>query len=451
MKMRFMPDEPITDAGDDILGFADFVSLLHKSLANTTSPFVYGVLGDWGTGKTSILKILQNKLEAELQSGTDPLVPIWFNAWQYENESDLIYPILHAIKNDHAHRFKKSENIKKFGDKFKNVVVTSMVAFSDLGLRMATKQLFGQTMKVSDIANQLQLAEDNSNQLEMILGEWADQVAKMHGAFEMLLDVYAEELIERSGSNIHDKDKVRFVIIIDDLDRCLPETTIAILENIKNYLAVKNCIFIIGLNQKIVYQGIRVKYSGLEINGQEYLEKILNYSFYIPEVKSSNIAKLTTECFKKLVIDTEDYNKFESYFTEFGKILEKCNFYNPRKIKRILNRYLFFIAKNEAEINRYHNSNIVRFIVLAEYFPNLFKLFLRDQETFNSVKAALACVGTNSFSVQDFEDRFSININVLYPQLSKMSNLFELNISTTHRELEPVKQAQEIFGITRYD
>ncbi len=68
------------------------------------------------------------------------------------------------------------------------------------------------------------------------------------------------------------------MILIDDLDRCLPETVIRVLENLKNHLTISRCVCVLALDARIVYQGISVKYGGAMVDGREYLEKFLNYS-----------------------------------------------------------------------------------------------------------------------------------------------------------------------------
>src|SRR5580704_16123143 len=104
MKMRFLPDEPIVSYDEDLLNSREFVELIRMATYNTEAPFVYGVLGDWGTGKTSILRLLEHQFNLDLhapQLGRFPFVPIWFNAWEYENETNVVYPLLYAIKQDY--------------------------------------------------------------------------------------------------------------------------------------------------------------------------------------------------------------------------------------------------------------------------------------------------------------------------------------------------------------
>ena len=76
MKMRFLPDEPITKDTEDSLKFMAFVKLLQKSIYNTETPFVYGVLGDWGVGKTSILRLLENELKNDYVNQTEAKIPV---------------------------------------------------------------------------------------------------------------------------------------------------------------------------------------------------------------------------------------------------------------------------------------------------------------------------------------------------------------------------------------
>ena len=72
--------------------------------------------------------------------------------------------------------------------------------------------------------------------------------------------------------NTHIRQKEnRLVVFIDDLDRCMPEKAIEVLEAIKLFLDVQGCIFVLGLDQEVIARGIELKYRELG------LEKRANY------------------------------------------------------------------------------------------------------------------------------------------------------------------------------
>lgn len=444
--MRFLPDEPIKSDAQDTLDIGEFVNLIQSSIHETETPFVYGVLGDWGSGKTSAMRLLQRKIADDLENGIKPTVPIWFNAWQYENEVNIIYPLLYAIKKDYEQRLTFREENHKFGEKFRDVVATSTLALTDTVLRVATKHFTGEAVKLDEVIQHLEKVKEQANGLDKVLSQWADQVGNIHTSFQNLLEAYAGDIAAQRLA--FSEKNVRFIILVDDLDRCLPETTIAVLENIKNYLTVDRCIFVLGLNPRVVYQGIRIKYKGLEVSGQEYLEKIINYSFYVPEPELNQVADFCKEQLMELVLEDNKKHHYKNYFTEFGKIMQECNFTNPRKIKRILNRYLFFISKYEQEFSKFKNSNIVRLIILAEYYPKLFQLYLKDAET---IKSELDKIGQPNFDVENFSNRFGVSLLYTYAQLMNMGGLFQLKLTTQaqgHFKLE--EHVQAVFSITHF-
>ena len=60
----YYPDDPITDEIEDVLDRKEFVDDLYKQIINypLSNSFVFGLLGSWGEGKTSVLNLLSNKL-----------------------------------------------------------------------------------------------------------------------------------------------------------------------------------------------------------------------------------------------------------------------------------------------------------------------------------------------------------------------------------------------------
>jgi predicted KAP-like P-loop ATPase len=446
MKMRFCPDTPIATNEQEHLGFGEFVSLMEQSVRNAECPFVFGVLGGWGTGKTSVLRLLQERFELVLKTfkiGDAPLVPIWFNAWEYENESNIIYPLLYALRENYTNRLGKDVR-NDLKHSFLNVVKSSTLALTDIALRVATKHTTGEALSLKDVKEQITEVEKEPELIDDVLSQWADHLSQIRSAFQTLLNNYAEKLAA-TNANIAARD-VRFVVLIDDLDRCLPETAIAVLESIKNYLTTRNCIFVLGINPGIIYQGIRIKYDGLEIDGREYLEKILNYSFHVPEPLPERVAAFATAHLKALVDDGLQ-KQYADQFDQFGKILQDSMFTNPRKIHRILNRYLLLIAKYEKYLGKLNLENIGRLLIIAEYFPALFPMFVPN---LSEGKLAMAATRKPDFDVKSWEAKYGISLTPILPQVRRMNKLFDLKIEVDVDGVPTLaQQAQDIYNLTR--
>ena len=87
----------------------------------------------------------------------------------------------------------------------------------------------------------------------------------------------------------------RLVVFIDDLDRCLPEKAIEVLEAIKLFVDAPGCVFILGLAQDVIARGVEIRYKDFvkegvlhknhPIDGTRYLEKIIQLPFTIPPVE----------------------------------------------------------------------------------------------------------------------------------------------------------------------
>ena len=100
-KLILRPDSPISAKISedpflhDLLGFKDSIMRIATLLPHISTPFTIGVYGDWGSGKTSFMNMLSAYL-----SQKNNLKTFWFNAWQYENETSLLLPLLSKLANE---------------------------------------------------------------------------------------------------------------------------------------------------------------------------------------------------------------------------------------------------------------------------------------------------------------------------------------------------------------
>jgi hypothetical protein len=445
--MRFIADSPIARSEEDQFGFGKFVDLIEGAVRATQPPFVFGVLGDWGTGKTSVLRLLearfrdQNGAIRRFPDGKEIFVPIWFDAWKYENEAHIVYPLLYAIKQQYERDVRQEER-SRIVNIFETVLATSLLAVGQVGLKAMLRTLTGGTVDPKLLEESLRRVREGQSddgalhEVTSLLGNWADSVSQFANAFEALLSTYAEGLVGAA-----DAQRVRFLILVDDLDRCLPETTISILESIKHHLSVPRCIFVLAINGRVVYQTIRRKYGSETVDGREYLEKIVNYAFYVPEITLDKGAMSRfIEAQRAVLVGTADYRR---QFGELSSVLTECNFNNPRRIKRILNRYLIYLRRHNAD--EQFLPNAIRLMLIAEYFPTLFQLYMRlGPYASDAINKLLK--ERDSMSVRNFEEQYGLSVELLVPQMRYMSKLFELPASNAEVFNAEVRS---IFEITR--
>jgi tetratricopeptide (TPR) repeat protein len=323
--IKLISDAEVKEAIDDSLGFKKYENILTGIAKGTTGPFTVGVYGQWGTGKTSLLRLVEKELEKD-----DDIVTVWFNAWQYEKEERIVFSLLASI-------------IEKL-DADKEIYGT--VSNSLKGIAYGTIFDFGV------------IKFDGKKMIdrEAVLDE---------GNIAPLLKKHTEYKTAFENLNLPDKKKV--VVLIDDLDRCNPESAVKILESIKLLLNQEGFIFFLGLSEKVLDGYLKKIYQerySVDLGDQDYLDKIIQLPFIIPphERRSTDFFTRILKGYSVLVdifrevdesasteveeilkenADLEEFfSKIESGSEEMQSVIMKSSDYNPRRIKRILNNII---------------------------------------------------------------------------------------------------------------
>jgi hypothetical protein len=446
MQIRFVADYPISVANDDDLGFSSYAERIYTSLQETETPFVYGLLGPWGSGKTSIQRLLANKFDKAIQvlrSTGAPLgfrylyVPIWLDAWKYENQDNMIFPLLYAFRQK-RNELIGGEATAGFMKSLRNVTVATTMSVLDLGLRGITKIATGDAMKLKEIKETLELVEKDFENLDEILTMWAKNVDGLSDSYEEFIHSFATEIAHKFNLQ---NQQVRFIVFIDDLDRCLPDIAVKVLEAVKNHLSVRDCVYLLGVNPAVIDRGIRTKYQGSDISGREYLEKILNYSFEVPQSSAGMLRVYGTKQLNRLLTGgtVEERQHYEGALKTFGEALEACSFNNPRKIKRILNTYLFYISSTSNIIGanippekRLDLTTIVKLIILAAYYPEFFHNISADETALDTAQKALA---GNKEALELYGSKYGWDLRSVLSELSRMPNLINMQLATNRPKL----------------
>lgn len=166
--------------------------------------------------------------------------------------------------------------------------------------------------------------------------------------------------------------KKRLVVFVDDLDRCLPEEAIEVLEAIKLFLDVRDCVFVIAVDRKVIVEGIRVRYRDfalaqgggepLPISGEDFLEKIIQVPFNLPPVRRDDMVDFIAGQTRDLPEDCAQV---------FSLGIET----NPRKIKRGLNVFWMHerLAGRRPELKEVIKPvRLAKVVVIQEVYPKLY-------------------------------------------------------------------------------
>lgn len=283
-------DDPV-----DIDGFVQekFIEEMAKIIEYCTPPKGIAINGYWGCGKTSALLQIRKALHDNKN-----IVPVWFEAWRYQNDGLPIVALLQEIRSQIGLLSKGVSSAKKLS-------------------RIAFDSVFDMVGKAAGIPA-----------LDKITG--AAQRFETQNREAPLASQELRELLEEAISQVLGKGKdKRLVIFIDDLDRCMPKTALQLLEGIKVYLNLNNCVLVFAMDQRQIEQALQeanIKHP------HEYLEKICQDIHHLPLPSQAAKSKYLLDLLDKL--DCHQHN------SALNEVLTRydCLPANPRKIKALSNR-----------------------------------------------------------------------------------------------------------------
>lgn len=272
-------DEPSTI---DQLGRDQYAAAFAQLAVNCETPMVIGLYGGWGLGKTTLMRLIQSRL-SQSKCRT-----VWFDSWLHQYDDTPALALLQAMVQQLG-----------LGEEGKKILLTVATAFS--GAIM--KKISGVTVKdVREFLHQFEEEHFESRETRTRLRQYFRDIVL--GATE-------------SG-------RKRLVIFIDDLDRCSAETTLNMLEALKLYLNLPDCVYFIGVDRTALERSIAHRYGEGAISEIHYLDKIVQLPFSIPPIPpesmdgfvSALLSEPLRECKEILILGLGD---------------------NPRRVKRFIN------------------------------------------------------------------------------------------------------------------
>jgi hypothetical protein len=251
--------------------------MLCDLVKNSEDGFVLAINNEWGTGKTTFVKMWQALLEKE------GFKTLYFNAWECDYENDVFLALLSE--------FKKIEEIKKDKDNLYSTVIKHSVPVvkrvSVIAVKNIVDKFFGKgfTQEVLDSMTEI-TADSIEKELQARTQQRQD------------IETFKHSLHDFVAFNCNEKP---LVFIVDELDRCRPDYAVNVLEQIKHLFSIPNIVFVLSIDKKQLGHAICGFYGSEHINAEEYLRRFIDIEYSLPE---PHVA------FYKYLIEYYDLNRF---------------------------------------------------------------------------------------------------------------------------------------------
>ena len=417
---------PDKEAKNDYLNFRYMVDLIVDIATNKSlSPSTIGLYGDWGSGKSTLMKLAQNAIEQKAKEKSNSrkkeegdnddnisnTLCIEFNGWLFEGYEDtktsLCGTILDTLADEERFGSSVANYAKSLRKKidFKKILGKGVKFGLDLFLTSGIGTLTDLTLSSVLSSIKANANEVQAKDIEEVLAkfkkdeETRTEVKNFKKDFEKLLK---ESKIEN------------LVVFIDELDRCMPDTILEIFEAIRLFLYVDGMSFVIGADERLIQYAIKTKYKEVPGNnldiGKEYLEKVIQYPISIPQLNHAEVNQYLSCLLLENTLEDDEFNAFLQVvhdlepdkeltielLKEKGSVnVEKCKSDisfakqissvlapsingNPRQCKRFLNMLYMRMELAKARGIKL-DKNILAKLLLAEYFkPDFFDALVKE-------------------------------------------------------------------------
>ncbi|MEA3349445.1 MAG: P-loop NTPase fold protein, partial [Chloroflexota bacterium] len=252
-------------ADHDALDFQPYIDTLADVIAspNTQTPLTIGVFGGWGSGKTTLMGLVGKGLPKNYRTA-------WFDAWKYERETDLWRALLLTTLDALEDALPQNEageiepEAKGRLDDLRTSLYRPVEREEMGGLQVDWGKLAGGVTQgalqiglsfvpgASTLAGMVKALQKEgatvaTEKLIAAIGRERSQIFIQQVQF---LEQFQREFRDLVKTYIQEKGH-RLVVFVDDLDRCLPEKAVEVLEAIKLFLDVPGCVFVLGLDDKV--------------------------------------------------------------------------------------------------------------------------------------------------------------------------------------------------------
>ena len=309
--------------------------------------FCLAINGAWGSGKSFVLGLIEEKLSKKQE-----YIIIKYDAWENTFYSDPLIAILSCVIDGIE---EKLYLVERTEEKVKKAAKTGVNTLAKLSTKIEKLKAVIEGIKT--------IIKDFHNPIDTeALGDFK--------SYQKLLKATKEILNEITQAGEYREKQTKLVILVDEIDRCLPDEQLKLLERLHHLFDVKNCAVIVTMNQVCVAKTVKTIYG---IDGYEYLRKFFNFTFRLDTSANEYLKNLLEEYIKS-------FEKIQVPASDVGTPVElayQCLLYGSEKAldkvdNRELTRYFECVTNvcNDfgwQKLNPYY----VFFVLLALYIRKI--------------------------------------------------------------------------------
>lgn len=271
-------------------------------------PISIGVSGGWGAGKSSLVRMVQQRLSARpaqaagTSSGTaqttapkpvdsdeeNTYVVVTFNPWLYQDFEGARSALLQQVGDELLRQAGKDEGLLK---KAKRLIARiNVLRLAQMGGELAATVATGVPIGVAgravmQVAGFLGFGDDsNDSKVEKVEGKDFDGLLKPGEPISLPSEIH---LFRKAVEELLEELKITLVVFVDDLDRCLPKTAIATLESIRLLLFLKRSAFVVAADNDFIEGAVRVHFAQSGITkdvATNYFDKLIQVPLMVPRL-----------------------------------------------------------------------------------------------------------------------------------------------------------------------
>jgi predicted KAP-like P-loop ATPase len=351
--LMFNPDRPIKHLSEDLLDRKTLAKFIGEAIlkSQTKDSLVIGLLGEWGSGKTSLVNMIVEHI-GNISNSYEPEekpVIVDFNPWIFSEQNQLIDQFFNQLSLSLG-RIDYSSNLKKASNSLKNYA-----------------KMFKPLTYVPSIGQAASIALDAC--------EVVAEATKSSG------ELLEKDLsgIKKDLSNLLENQDGKIIIVIDDIDRLNDREIRQVFQLVKSLADFPNTIYLLTFDKKIVTDALGKDQPGHET---EYLEKIVQVPLDIPLISKNELETLLTNQLDMILenVQESEFNRllwgnlYQSGFKHF--------FENIRDVTRYINvlRFNYELVKDEV-----NPADFLAITAIQVFVPEVYQKIRENKEVFTSI------------------------------------------------------------------